>query len=411
MLASMDRDLPPAYRKIVRDLASADEDVRDTALDKLGELDVELDARAALAVLRAALALDYPPPADDWIEPRHDLLFKLVTYPHASLVPVAQAAYARLAPREQCAILALLGAIGTRKAATAFMACVREGWPRVYPRVFTEATKLLPHADVLFPELVDRGGKNLAEVNTLLAAGLASGAIDPRRVALEPIAALIAKSLARALSRAAKHARKRGTLWRSADAYVEPRRDVIGWLELAGHVRAKALGPLLARGLASPDPRIATAAAASILRRGGKVPAHVLERCAASDETRALLFAKLEELGQLARFPARFRTWDAFAVGHMAEWLLSPMELGHEPDAIEQTGVFTHRGLTMHVFRFRPGSGDGTRWLAGIAGPFRRTGRPRPLHGHLTFSRFEAWGKQSAERHLEAILDSVTQIG
>jgi hypothetical protein len=296
-------------------------------------------------------------------------------------------------------VLALFGAVGTRAAAEAFMACVREGWPRVYPRVFTEARNLAPHADVLFPELVELAGDNLGGVTDVLIEGLAARQIDPRRVELEPIAPLVARSLRAVLRRVAKHQRKTGTDWRFAEAYFEPRRDAGAWLELAGRVRAKSLDALLEQGLALADPRLALCAAVSIVRRGGTVTAEVLERIAACHETRALLFDKLAELDRLDLFPAAWRTWDAFAMGHMVEWLLYPSELGREPAAIEQMAVSEHGALAMYIYRFR----DGRAWLAGVAGPFQRRGRPRPQHGSMTFSQFAKWNRATPEQHLRAV--------
>ena len=399
--------LPAAspFRKILRGLFLADEDKREKHIDAIDKQQArKIGKREAVALLRAATELTFLPQEFDWVEPKHDLIFVLVHSPHPELVKIARDAYPRLKPREQCAVLALFGACATRDAAKAFMHCVREhGWPRCYGRVFTEAAKLYPYADVMFPELVERAGKNLAGVTDLLIDGLASGQIDAKRVNLEPLAPLVTKSLKTALAKAAKHQRAKGTAWRFTERYFEPRRMAGAWLDIAGHLRAKSLDALLRKGLAMRDPLLVLFAATSLVRRGGKVPAERLEMIAACHETRSMLFTKLEELDALKLFPAAWRTWDAFAAAEMVTWLLYPSELGHEPDEIEQMHVVTHGARALYIWRFR----DGRKWFAGVSGPFTRRGAPAPQHGEMTFSRFDPWSSATAEEHAVAVMKTL----
>jgi hypothetical protein len=165
---------------------------------------------------------------------------------------------------------------------------------------------------------------------------------------------------------------------------------------------------LLEEALRLPDPRLTAFAAASVLRRGGRVPKAALNRAARSHETRGLLFLLLDGIGKVDLFPARWRTWDAFAAANMVDWLIYPTELGREPDQLQQMAVFTADGadgeLALYVWRFRDG---GEPWRAGISGPYRRTEEPRPVHGNLTFSGFDDWESATAEQHAEAALKTL----
>lgn len=395
-------------RKLLRGLMEADEGTRGAALtrvERITEKERRVPKREAVSLLRVAVGLPFPPQQFDWNDSAQELIFPLLTSPYPELVPIARAGYPRLRDGARCAVLALLGAIGTRPAAIAFMGCIRDhGWPTAYGRVFTEMAKLQPHADVLFPELIERAGSNLGGVCDVLIDGLASGRIKLKRVNFELLAPLVAKSLRAALARAATHQRRDGTQWRFAEKYFAARRDAGAWLDLAGYLRTKTVGPLLGKGLAMRDPRLALFAAVATLRRKGKVPAAIFDRIAASHETREMLFEKLREIDALARFPKTWRTWDAFAAAHMVNWLLYPSELGHEPDAIEQMEVFTRDAKSLYVYRFRDGRGP---WKAGVAGPFVRRGAPRPLQGHLTFSRFDKWDSATAEQHALAVLKTL----
>jgi hypothetical protein len=414
------------YRKVLPGLLDKDEQVREEAYRRLRDLDAlaggqdpmattwKFSESEALALLNAAVGLPFPPPRAEWQDAVHDLIFPLVRSPYPSLAAPARAAYPRLSDRAKCAILALLGACGTREAAEAFMACIREhGWPAgVYQRVFTELPKLLDHADVLFPDLVQLAGPNIGGVTDVLMAALAQGQLDLAggKVHLEPLAPLAVARLRKALKSARKYQRAEGVAWRFTERYWDIRREAGCWLDIAGHLKSPALGPLLEEALSFSDPRLVAFAAGSVLRRGGKVPGPVLHRVAACHETRCLLFEILQQLGRLDLFPRKYRTWDAFAAADMVNWLTYPTELGREPDQLQKKAVFTSTKpegeLALYVWRFR--SDDGP-WYAGVSGPYLRHGEPGPLHGHLTFSRFDEWDKATAEQHAEAALETLDE--
>ena len=123
----------------------------------------KLTAAEARALLLAAAEVELPlPPLEvDWRDGFHELLTVLWRSPHPGLEPLVPAAYARLqSSRRRCALLALLGVLGTREAAEGFAWCVREhGWPdRAYSRVWEELQNLFAHADLLLPDVVTTAG-------------------------------------------------------------------------------------------------------------------------------------------------------------------------------------------------------------------------------------------------------------
>jgi hypothetical protein len=418
--------LPPQspYREVLPALLDVDQATREKAYDRLRDLDPwsagedpmattwKYPEAEALALLKAAVGLPFPPPRVEWKDAVHDLIFPLVRSPYPSLAAPAREAYPRLSDRSKCAVLALLGACGTREAAEGFMACIRRhGWPAgVYQRVFTELPKLLDYSDVLFPDLIPLAGQQIAGVTDLLLIALARGKVDLAGGGsdFEPISTLAVGNLHSTLKSAAEHQRDEGIAWRFTEAYWNVRRDLGCWLDIAGYLKAPALGPLLEAALQLSDPRLIAFAALSQLRRGSDVPEPALARVAACHETRELLFESLRSLGRLDLFPRKYRTSDAFAAANMVSWLLHPSELGREPDQLENMAVFTSTRpegeIALYVWRFRTDDGP---WYAGVSGPYLRGGEPGPLHGDSTFSRFDEWDQATAEQHAEAVLETL----
>jgi hypothetical protein len=123
-------------------------------------------------------------------------------------------------------------------------------------------------------------------------------------------------------------------------------------------------GPIddvLAHALESEDPRIALAAADSLLAHRKKIASKTIERLAASDQTRAGLF----ELIGKRRMPKAWRTQDALARSLMVEWLA---DHGQSVAEIEPTGEIVVGPVVHHGFRFR--TEPGGDWKIGVAGPF-----------------------------------------
>jgi hypothetical protein len=193
--------------------------------------------------------------------------------------------------------------------------------------------KLVDHADVLFPDLILLAGANIGGVTDLLLYALAQGKMNlaSGEVDLESLAPFAVKQLRKILKSVSKHQRTEGVAWRFAETYWEVRREAGCWLDIAGHLKAPSIEPLLGEALKLSDPRLVAFAAVALLRRGSKVSKAVLHRVAACHETHDLLFVLLENLGQLDKFPLKYRSWDAFAAAIMVTWLLYPTELGREP--------------------------------------------------------------------------------
>ena len=56
----------------------------------------------------------------------------------------------------------------------------------------------------------------------------------------------------------------------------------------------------------------------------------------------------------------------------------------------------------VYLWRFR--EEPGSKWLAGISGPYLLKGDPHPINGQLTFSQFQEWDKATPEQHVAAIV-------
>lgn len=412
------------YRQIIPGLLDIKESVRKEALDRLRKLEREQTAEdvmattwrhsetEALALIAAAIYLPFPPPEHDWEDAVHDLIFPLVRSPHPALIPLARQAYPRLSGRAKCAILAVLGACGTREAADAFLDCVRKaGWPDgVYQRVFTELPKLADHAHALLPDLIEVAGPNLGGITDFFVSAVAAGKVDLSAGKFATFGPFVGKQLQMAIEAAEKRPPGNGIGWRFSEEYWHVRQPAGCWLDIAGYLKTDMVEPLLQYALQLPDPLLVMYALISLLRRGSTVAPSALQRVAACHETREYLFNSLKGMDQLALFPASFRTWDAFAAANMTSWLLYPTELGREPDALEKMAIFTsdkpEGEVALYVWRFRTEDGP---WYAAVSGPHLRKGEPEPLHGDLTFSRFDEWDNATPEEHAEAVLETLEE--
>ncbi|MBA3459961.1 MAG: hypothetical protein H0T46_08365 [Deltaproteobacteria bacterium] len=364
----------------------------------------KLSTADALAIVRLVTEVTFPPMQFDWNDPVDELVFTLVENPGAALVAPLRAAYPKAPDAVKRATLAVFGATATRPAAEAFVTCIRDhGWPaNVYGRVFTELSKLEKFSDVLFPELMLRSGALIGDVTNVLISALTSGELDPRQVDLSSLAPLAIAALPTCLAKVRK-LQGRDIRWRFMERYQAVRTTTGAWLDIAGHVPAKQLGPLLERATKLRDPKLVAFAALSLVRRKHSVAAEVFERIAADHETRELLYDYLRNLGALAKFPAKWRTWDAFAAAEMARWLMYPSELGYVPERIELMQKFTAGKQTLYVWKFL----DGKTWRAGVSGPYVLKGAPRPVWGASTFSQFERASSKTAEQHALTVLETL----
>lgn len=415
---------------LLRDLASPDLEVRTDAYERACKQHYATDdgdVRAANwavgeaeggAILQALREVAFPPPPDsvNWKDGIHEVLGCLWRSPHPSLAEAAGAIYPRMETlRRRCAVLALLGSIGTREAAVQFAACVRDhGWPeKAYARVYDELTRLFQYSDVMLPDVLLTAGKDvITGVGDALLAALSDGTLQTDAVGdrLEALTPYVVQSLKKLLKSTAKQQDKPGIAWRFSERYQYNRQRTSMFLDLAGYLSSPKLAPLLEQALSYSDPRLVTFAALSRLRRGELVPAEALEKAAACHETRSILFLGMSGLGHLDQFPSAWCTWEAFGAAAMVDWLLYPTELGAEPDELELAlTVWLDEPPTqaMHVWKFRV---ENEPWKAGVSGPYALVGDPQPLHGPLTFSRFDDWEIATPEQHLELCAGTVEAI-
>lgn len=413
------------FRSILPGLLDENEAVWDDAYKRLRDLDRvttgdnpmaptwKYSEAEAFGILRAAIGLPIRPAKHDWNDAVHDLIILLLRSPHKSLVAPAREAYPKVSDRSKCAILALFGACASIDAANALMSCIRDhGWPKqTYDRVFWEMSKLLSHASILFPELIEHANENIGPVTNVFVAAIAQGHLDfANSNCLRPTAQLISKRLSECLEAVSQLQGEKGIAWRFAEQYWPIRHQTGAWLDISGYLQELAPVALLKNAVRLGDPRLAAFAVSSVLRCGGSIGDGDLQRIAACHETRALLFQLLQNHGKLELFPPTYRTWDAFAAANMVDWLMYPTELGREPDYLEKMAVFTSAKtdgeLVLYVWRFRNDDGP---WYAGVSGPYLFEGAPCPLHGDMTFSCFTKWDEASAEQHAEETLKTLNE--
>jgi len=173
-------------------------------------------------------------------------------------------------------------------------------------------------------------------------------------------------------------------------------------LDLLGCLPGSEVTEALREGVSLVDPRLKMFAVISLLRRLEPVDPAEMERVAASNEVRILLWRELCKLNMTNLMPKEWSTPEKLAASDLVHWAAHPMELGTAPEEIElmlekpfeddQGRVFS-----AYLFRFReypkpwePGEG----WMAGVAGPF--------LNGRALaspWSSFERWDSRSPEEH------------
>jgi hypothetical protein len=400
-------------RPIVERLLSDDAETRADARDALGGVrDGALGDAEALAVLRAAVGLTFPPEEYAWEDSASELLVVLWSSPLPGLAQPALEAYATANDAIRSSLLALLAAIGTREAAQALVACVRaHGWPSApVPRIFRELGEHgRDFADVLFPALLENAGDVLVDIGNIALGALATGALASS--ALAPVAPMLRERLSRALAAVEPAQRADGVAWRFDEEYRPHRSeagfllDFGGWL-VAGDANEEAsLVAELRRGAALADPWPALFATLSLIRARKPIDDAVIQRLAASNETRAVLFVELARHDLGARFPREQATLDAMAAADVVGWLIYPTELGREPDVLQKMATFeSNDGMVLYVWRFLDAKGE---WCAAVSGPYPIDPPPGPVHGSSTFSRFEAWDSASAEEHAERALSTL----
>jgi len=427
ILANLSEESP--FRLLLPELASDDQQRRTKAFDQASSLthvtsweearkpSWSVSEAEAFALLQAIAECDFPPPPQGyfWKDGLQTLITTLWRSPYPSLVGAIGKAYLRMtSDSRRCALLALLGIIGTREAAAVFIACIRlNGWPQdVMPRVYEGLYRLMPYADLLMPDVLLLAGNVAIGVGDVIARAISNSMvkIDVIGDHLETLAPYTIKMLKEALKSAAKYQNKHGIAWRFDKDYHQWRHQTCMLLDLAGHLRAPKLTPLLQQAAGYADPRIITFAALSLLRRNEAVDASHLETAATCHETRMILRRGLCQLNREDLYPEVWWTWEAIAAADMVEWLCFPTELMREPDELELGGIGwldDQHQEAVYLWKFRTNDDP---WLAGVSGPYPITTDPQLAAANLTFSSFIEWESTTLEEHLQKCVGYVEAI-
>jgi hypothetical protein len=376
----------------------------------------KLSENEAAAILSAGAIAEFPPPPPDadWKDGYHTALWFLWRSPHPGLLPLITPAYEKQPHgTRRAALLALLAILGTREAAETFAGCIRKfGWPPVYIRVFWELEKLLAHGDVLLPDIALAAKKNIGDLMDVITSALAEGTLKLDKVAgrIDALAPITLSSIKKRLKQLSKFQSRKGIAWRFTDSYSHARYQLSSLLNLAGYMIEPKLPPLLREAAKFTDPRIAMSAAIAMLHQSGDANKLAIRRAAESNETRRPLFELLNAMDRKDLFPKKFATWEAFAASDMVNWLIFPTELGREPDEISlghTEWLDKKRKLALYVWKFRNAKEP---WMAGVSGPYKLAGSPRPSHGARTFSAFDDWDSATPQEHAKKCAGTAKEI-
>ncbi len=201
--------------------------------------------------------------------------------------------------------------------------------------------------------------------------------------------------------------------WMIDDQYSRIRCDAEWLLDLMGYLPGAEVDIGLRDALAPADPRLKLFAAVSLLRRLEPVDPLELEKIAASNEVRIILWERLQKLNMDSLMPPRWSSPELLAASELSRWVGHPLELGVPPEEVELMGTFQveieGRSEDVYLFRFREypkpwEAGEG--WTAGIAGPY--------WDGQMIgscWSAFESWDSESPAEHFAKLYASVIRCG
>lgn len=179
-------------------------------------------------------------------------------------------------------------------------------------------------------------------------------------------------------------------------------------LDLAGHLEVEGVDDVLKAAATLPATTLRIFAVGSMLKRGGTLPAELLEKLAERPSERALLYQVLDSRDGKKFFPKKFLNQADMAVADMVRWLEYGTELGHTTPRIEPLAVVdfkNEKGKTrrMRFFRFQ-GSGDPDKWYVGVSGAYRVDDADVEDDGR-TFSNFTELGEKSLDEHIAEYVD------
>lgn len=196
------------------------------------------------------------------------------------------------------------------------------------------------------------------------------------------------------------------------EEYMDARYKAGIIADLMGFILGKDIEESLKHSLTLNDNKIKMYIIISLLRLSQDVDNEHFESVASSAETRSLFYNKLEELGQVSKFPSKYYNQEAFAESDMVNWLIYPTELARIPDAIELMKVVEIADkYEIYLFRFKSDSEDwkDNGWMAGISGPYLLAEKPSAKSSGYTFSQFEKWDSKTPDEHIEAITGTMNE--
>jgi hypothetical protein len=408
----------PSLSEVLQGLRSRNTDEQNAAEDMLRKWGKQgLPVEDGIAALKAA-GEPFPARSMDWQDSAEDLIDAVAESPLPEYIPVIVERFRSYSPNAKKAALWLLAKLPEREAAVAFMdllrAHARNGdISHLWMMPLREDPR---HGDVFFPEILVYTDIEAFrwDINLLLLCYLDKGSISPESIPY--YAEVILSDYIDYEGKLAPLQQSEGIAWMWDESYQDLRNTACLYLDLLGFFSVPAARDAVRRALSYTDPRLLFFAIRGLIRQGEHIDPEHLFKVAAFTETRNMLYDALDSLNKSSLFPQQFKTQAAFAESNMVSWLIYPTEFGCAPDEIELMHVAaidteTEEGLIdYYVFRFRTlephwGAKDG--WLAGVSGPFiRKDGPSTRAHG-CTFSRFDPWESQTAQQHLDAIVENI----
>jgi hypothetical protein len=412
-------DPDPRLDGLVRRLADADAEQRRAAVEELRGLEETLLLPSDARFLLEAAANEYPPAKSAIRSTSAELIGVAASGADVSCIPIVKEIFPFLQPDARGEALRLLAGVDDESGALALLdlleAAVASGSAPELSLSSLERSPKFP--DVYFPRMFRSArGDAAPAVFALCFAYAATGALSPRALAKQASFVVDAYRSLREKLRAAEAKDTIGWTWDEDYAFARGYAGLL--LDLMGYFPAAEVEPILEEATRSGDPKLALFAAIALVRLGRPVGLDLLERVAASAETRSLLFDELKRERQPALFPRKWATQAALAESEMVKWLAYPTELGRPPDEIELMKVVSQDlgpvdgVMEWYVFRFRthpPHWSSSKGWMAGIAGAFKKAGAPSTTAYGDTFSTMAPWESMTPEQHLAAIRELMTK--
>jgi hypothetical protein len=385
--------------ELLAQLRDADPAERGDAIDQIRGLASRhaLDTDEGIALLRALPTIAVA--TGDQLDPQTAVVAALAEDPRMPYLPVIEEIAGELGAQARTRAIALIGMIDDPTAARYFLRLLR-AFPDESPSLaFAHLMQETPQADVLFPELIALA-EHPALFDDVVYTALhycGSGELAPAVLAEHSPALLASYRAAREML--LPRQRSQGVAWMFAESYAEARDDAGLLLDLMGCMPYELVETDLIDALDYQDPALLYYTVNSLLTHRVPLRGRVLEKIAASDETRIWLYETLRGAEQPGLFPERWRTQEAFARAALAAFVRR--ERGEIPDEIELVEVIPDGDGDHYLLRFRflpPHELAERGWMGGVAGPFLRADAPTTDDQLGTWTEFRELATITRER-------------